>query len=397
MNSNLLKYVGSNLIIKAFVFLSQILVAFFITAEELGEVKTAQAFIEVLSILACIGLNASILATAPKLRMLCERQELYSKVVTQTTINSILVIAIMVITISVFSTTGEFNSLILVLLLPLILFTAITTQLVSFLQCEKKFDTLAKGQLVAKLLSIPILISITYGFGLNGYIAALYITSIITIAVMYNKFEFKIKPSLFERKSFKEQWGIAQGALFSNVLGTCGFYAGLFITNIVVSEPNMLGNYSFALIVISGFEVVSRSIQQYYIPHFSENRESNIKCLEAKYLKISTIIAFPILSVVVLIAYVYPQFKYSDSLLPLSILVISWVFSFKYILKAGFFVASGNTMLNFQASILNLIMTAILSVALGYIWGIVGVSMARLFTSVALVSMYERLYKNVSN
>lgn len=395
MKSNLVKYIGSNLLIKAFVFLSQLLVAFFITAEELGAVKTAQAFIEVLSLFACIGLNASILATAPKLKVLCEREKLYSKVITQTAINSILVITSVVIGIYLFTSNNFSNQTILVWLLPLISFTAITTQLVSFLQCEKEFTTLAKGQFVAKLLSVPILIGLTYSFGLIGYIAALYLASFITIVVIYNKIGFRLTPNLFSVNAFKKQWGIAYGAFLSNVLGTCGFYTGLFITNIVISEPELIGNYSFALIIISGFEVISRSIQQYHIPHFSENAEKNLKVLERKYLKLSTVVALPVLSLAVLIVSVYPEFKYANALIPLSILVISWCLSFKYTLKAGYFIASGNTMLNFKTSIVNVSLTAVLSVLLGYEFGVIGIAMARLLTSIVLLFMYERLDQNV--
>lgn len=395
MKSNLVNYIGSNLLIKAFVFLSQLLVAFFVTAEELGAVKTAQAFIEVLSLFACIGLNASILATAPKLRVLCKREQLYSKVITLTAINSIFVIAGVVIGIYLFTSNNFSNQPILVWLLPLVLFTAITTQLVSFLQCEKEFTTLAKGQFVAKLLSVPILIGLTYGFGLIGYIAALYLASFITIAVIYNKISFRLTPNLFSVNAFKKQWSIAFGAFLSNVLGTCGFYAGLFITNIVISEPELIGNYSFALIIISGFEVISRSIQQYYIPHFSENAESNLKVLEIKYLKLSTIVAFPVLFMAVLIASTYPEFKYTNALIPLSILVIAWCLSFKYTLKAGYFIASGNTMLNFKTSTVNVSLTVILSMLLGYEFGVIGIAIARLLTSIALILIYEKLYENI--
>ncbi|WP_439832682.1 oligosaccharide flippase family protein [Aeromonas caviae] len=394
MKSNLVKYIGSNLLIKAFVFLSQLLVAFFITAEELGLVKTSQAFIEVLSLFACIGLNASILATAPKLRMLYEREQLYSKVITQTAINSILVIASVVIILFIFASNNASSQPILFWLLPLVSFTAITTQLVSFLQCEKKFATLAKGQFIAKLFSVPILIGLTYGFGLIGYIAALYLASFITIAIIYNKIGFKLTLNLFSLNTFKKQWSIAYGAFLSNVLGTCGFYAGLFITNIVISEPNLIGNYSFALIIISGFEVISRSIQQYHIPHFAENPDCNLNILEKKYLRLSIFVALPVLSMAVLIATIYPEFKYNDALTPLAILVLAWCFSFKYTLKSGYFIATGNTILNFKTSIVNVSLTVVLSALLGFKFGIIGIAIARLLASAVLIFTYEKLYEN---
>ncbi|TQP94096.1 lipopolysaccharide biosynthesis protein [Vibrio cholerae] len=397
MKSNLVKYIGSNLLIKAFVFISQIFVAFFITAEELGAVKTAQAYIEVLSLFACMGLNASILATAPKLKVVHDRAQLYSKIITLTAINAILVVASVLIILCYSPIEFISNKLqvIVIWLLPLVLFTAITTQLVSFLQCEKEFTTLAKGQFFAKLLSVPILIGVTYVFSLTGYIAALYLSGFITIIIIFNGISFRLSPKLFSMSELKIQWSIAYGAFLSNILGTFGFYSGLFVTNIVISEPEIIGNYSFALILISGFEVISRSIQQYYIPHFSENAGSNLKTLERKYLKLSIMVSFPALCAAVLILKNLPEFKYTDALIPIIILIVAWCLSFKYTLKSGYFIASGNTMLNFKTSIVNVSLTVTLSVLLGFAFGIIGIAIARLFTSVVLLLIYERMYKNV--
>lgn len=392
--SNLTKYIGSNLLIKVFVFFSQIVVAFFITVEELGEVKTAQAMVEIFSLLACLGMNASILATAPKILEQSKREALYSQVMSFNLLSSLLVVLVLMGILWSLQLVGWSVPVTMYQLMPLIIIMSVTTLLVSFIQSEKAFGELAKGQLLAKLISIPMIIVSCFMYGLSGYIIALYLAAAVTTVFLLRAYGLKITLLWKGVHQFQLQWKIAKGALLSNVLGTFGFYAGLFITNAVIDEPKLVGSYAFALIIISGFEVISRSVQQYYIPYFtSEFSHENLTRIENKFLSLASLLAVPVIFILLMIVYLDIDFKYSDAVYPFLVLFLSWIMSFKYNLKAGYFISCGKTMLNFKASTINVSLTILLSIFLGYMFGLVGVAVARLVTAMILIVVYRKLYE----
>ncbi|MEZ8233051.1 oligosaccharide flippase family protein [Vibrio splendidus] len=392
--SNLTKYIGSNLLIKAFVFFSQIFVAFFITPEELGEVKTAQAMVEIFSLLACLGMNASILATAPKVSEQSKREVLYSQVMSFNLCSSLFVVLVLMGVLWSLQFFGWSVPITMYQLMPLIIMMSVTTLLVSFIQSEKAFGELAKGQLLAKLISIPMIVFSCFMYGLLGYIIALYLAAAVTIVFLLRAYGLKMTLLWKGVQQLKLQWKVAKGALLSNVLGTFGFYAGLFITNAVIDEPKLVGSYAFALIIISGFEVISRSVQQYYIPHFSsEFSHENLTRIENKFTLLAGSLIIPIVFFLLIITYVDINFKYSDAVCPFLVLFLSWVMSFKYNLKAGYFISCGKTMLNFKASIVNVSLTILLSFYLGYMFGLVGIAIARLVTVIVLIVVYRKLYE----
>uniref|UniRef100_UPI0015FC442D hypothetical protein n=1 Tax=Aliivibrio sp. SR45-2 TaxID=2760931 RepID=UPI0015FC442D len=141
--SNITKYVGSNLLIKAFVFFSQVFVAFFISVQELGEIKTTLAMVEIFSLLVCLGMNASVLATAPKIFEKDKRKELYSQIMTFNLFSSLSVVLILMIGLLIFHSIGWEIPVATYQLMPLIIMMSMSTLLVSFIQSEKAFGKLA--------------------------------------------------------------------------------------------------------------------------------------------------------------------------------------------------------------------------------------------------------------
>ncbi|OCH25498.1 hypothetical protein [Aliivibrio sp. 1S128] len=392
--SNITKYVGSNLLIKAFVFFSQIFVAFFISVQELGEIKTTLAMVEIFSLLVCLGMNASVLATAPKIFEKDKREELYSQIMTFNLFSSLSVVLILMIGLLIFHSIGWEIPVSTYQLMPLIIMMSMSTLLVSFIQSEKAFGKLAKGQLWAKIIAIPVIIFSCFMYGVSGYIVALYFSAVVTILFLIQAFDLKISLLWNGPKKLKEQWKIAKGALLSNVLGTLGFYAGLFVTNIVIEDQKLVGSYAFALILISGFEVISRSVQQYYIPYFSsEFTHEKLIGIEHKFLSLSSLLIVPTLMLFCLYSILSFEFKYEDAIVPFLILFMSWIISFKYNLKAGYFISCGKTMLNFKASIVNVFLTVMLSLILGYTLGLVGIAAARFITVIVLIFVYRKLYE----
>ncbi|MBB1315957.1 hypothetical protein, partial [Aliivibrio sp. SR45-2] len=223
---------------------------------------------------------------------------------------------------------------------------------------------------------------------------ALYFSAVVTILFLIQAFDLKISLLWNGPEKLKEQWKIAKGALLSNVLGTLGFYAGLFVTNIVIEDQKLVGSYAFSLILISGFEVISRSVQQYYIPYFSsEFTHEKLIGIEHKFLSLSSLLIIPIAVLFCLYSILNFEFKYEDAIVPFIILFVSWIISFKFNLKAGYFISCGKTMLNFKASIVNVVLTVMLSLILGCTLGLVGIAAARFITVIVLIFVYRKLYE----
>ncbi|MFT5759922.1 MAG: O-antigen/teichoic acid export membrane protein [Alteromonadaceae bacterium] len=395
----LFSYIGSNLLVKFFVFGSQLFVATILSPVELGEVKTALSIIEISSLFACLGLNASLLATAPKLESKSERNNIYLLNLLLTFISSI-VVAILLFSLSknnfIFDSSNT-NVLISKFSVLLIL-TSLTTQLVCILQSEQQFFRLARSQIYTKLLSISIIIFSTFYFGINGYVSSLYISAILTFIVLLYVSKIKISiNNLTTSWSIKEicsQWNIAKNSLFSNVVGTFSFYSGLIILNLIVDieNSNIIGLYSFSLIIITGFDIISRSVQQYFIPRFSK-QSCDGKLLVLKYEKIFFSIAFLIylLSCLFLFSFQYllPEFKYIKSMDFLYLMMLGWVFSIFSVMKAGYFISSGQTIFNFKSSIANLFLTVTLGYLFSVNFGVWGLITSRVITSVLLSMVYS--------
>lgn len=362
----------ANVLFALVAFGSQLLVAKFLTEEELGYIKIFQSYAQILSIVAGMGFSTSVLVLCADPKYDKRKSEIL-QVAFYTVLPVSLLIWFVFLLIAYFNLATKIEEVkyLFFSFSFIIIITALTALLTAFFQANREFKKFAGILILTKTLSLLSIVIFTYLYGLLGFMHGLWIGLVITL-IFYiffiNKyFTLKFKKSINNfYKKIKEQLAIGIYGLGANVFGNISIHLDIILLGYFYAHnPKLIGQYSFASIFILGLGMFQGTVVQVATPFFSKHLTSK-KTLFNLYKKYNFILFLAALTILFLSYIILPIFveyfydnKFSAGLEFLKILLFVWFFRCLNAINIALIVSKGKTntlnTINFISSILILI------------------------------------------
>lgn len=395
---------NANIITKIVAFSGQLFVAAMITPNELGQIKSALTYVEIIAVIGCLGLNTAILF---KCDIKTNDNDL-RKIVQSSLYTATFFCLILVIIVSFFSTLRGFDFAsdevrrLLVYLAwsaPLIVGIQICT---SVLQSLQKYKDIFIVTAYPKSISLILLVIFTYNYGIDGYVIAYILGALFSLAYILMKEMAVFRPMSFSRVIVASQISIGKNAMLSNLIGIIGINLGFIVLNASGTSQYDIGQYAFAFLVYSGCEVITQTAQQFFLPKYSSfkydlDKWSNLVVSSERNFLLASIVIGLVVSLGALFIYLLmPLYEYNQAMMYLSIMSSVWILSSFYSLKGAAFISLGRTDINMKISVILLSLSIPLSTALvGYI-GVLGAILSRFLIVVINVGLVRYYFKSIS-
>ena len=281
-------------------FISQLFVAGILDPVDIGRIKIMQTYIGLASLLGGFGFNTSLLKLASEQRSEEEKVDLLHLSMLVATISFLILYLVLFFLSksSLISNDPKIARLFpyyALFLLPLI----IQSMQLAYYQAIKEIRKMAVIQFFVKLISVGLIIVITYFYKLEGYISIISITGFISVFSLRKGlygFGKKLINLKFKFGYFIIMWKLAQYVLIANLAGTLLGSMDIYLINYLVKDRVEIGYYMFALTITSAYQIIPVSIQQVAFPYFSSKSENHINWLNSykKYNKLNHIILVPL-------------------------------------------------------------------------------------------------------
>jgi O-antigen/teichoic acid export membrane protein len=386
-------------------FLGYLVIAYFLSPEDIGRIKTLQTYASIIVIVATLGFNVSTLKLCSDKKYSSQTNQIFSEALKYVIISSVVIylFSIGLAKLNFFSKDIVTNSLAIIFFLSVIP-SSINLVVISYYQALKKFKTLSKIQVITKILGILFLVILSYFYDIIGYSIGYILTFLFSFLFLIVPVLRKI--SFASKTFFLEHWRLAKYSLLANLFSRLYISIDIIIINFVLSDPQLLGQYAFALNFIFVLEVIPTSIQQISIPYFSEKSHEHNNWLIAykKYNKILflTLIATVFSSVIVIPLFIHYVFqgKYDQAILFFVIIIIGWFFRGMSFLRGGALIGLGKMKYNFYSAIIILPINIITVYVFSYFFSIKGVAVANslmgIITFVVVFLMFKKAIKKDS-
>lgn len=358
LSKDILYLFNSNILSKFLLFSGQLFVFGMLTPSELGVIKSSLAYIEILSVISIFGINTAVLFKS-NINEASKHNEITAQNALIFSFSfSCIISCIVFVFLNLYN---DQNNLVIsqllefIWLLPLL---AIITTLSSVLQSLQRYKEIMVVTVVPKIISIFILIMFTYYFSVNGYVYGYYIGIVIScIFIVYpvNKVFRKI---LFSLDVIKQLLSVGFSAMLSNLVGIISVNIGLIFLNLSSVTKSDIGQYSFALLIYFGCEVITQTVQQYFLPRYSQIKNDFkqwqilVRSSEKVLICFAVLISVIVTSISYVIYIYIPGFKYNHAMLLLSLMSMTWFFSSFYSLRGASFISLGLTKINLKASMI---------------------------------------------
>ena len=361
----------ANFLIALVAFGSQLFVAKVLTDIQLGYIKIFQSFTQILSLFAGMGFSTSVLIVCSCTQNVKQKLEHLSVALYAVVPISIIVLALFIV-INQFDLWTPISEVKLLFdkYSYIVVFTAIIAVYTAFIQSSKIFKKYSNLVILTKFVSIGFIVLFTYWRGFYGFFdgtcVGLVLSLIINISFVKNEFDFYLNKKI-NRLSFKikEQFKLGIHGLGTNIFGMLAsnldiIFMNLFLTN----QLNIIGQYSFAAIIVMGLSMIQSTIVQVTVPYLAKYNDnySTISCLLKKYNRIlfwSTVLLLLLLYVFIPIGieWIYGD-KYAKGLFYLIFLLGVWAFKCLNAINSAYFLASGKSHLSNLVNFVNMIFTA---------------------------------------
>lgn len=383
---------SSKYILRFVGFGSQLLVIKFLTATELGQIKTIQSYLAVAALFATFGFNTSILK-------LCSEKiepDLKAAIFKYNLKSSFLFLGITLLAVFLFS---KFKILspddninfwlpIFALSLPATSFIALAG---NYLQALKQIKTLAKTQITFSFLGFVSLVGLTYLFGFLGFAISTLFMSYIGIPILLNILKDYLKSSSIPAELKKRSLSYASWSFAANLAGTISAYLDIFILNYILLDREELGYYGIATIFLLALTQITQSLTEIATPYLSEKSNDKIEFYRVlkKYEKILIISSFAItISAFFLIPFfivlVYGQ-NYALAGTIFQILAVRFLINSSFTLYGIATLAVGKMKYNFISTALAVPINFIITYVFAMNYGVIGAAIGQTFSAFVIL------------
>lgn len=396
---------SANSLIHLIEFGSQLFIAWILMADDIGRIKSFQSFAAIAVVISGFGFNTSVLKLcSEKKTSFLEKQALFSSAVKVTLLGSFLVLLVIFIS-SIFgliSNDSIVNKLFVyyALSVPLV---ALNNLMIAYYQALKAFKKVSLLLVFARVLHVAVIISLTYLYGLNGFVVGIIIGFLLSSILLFSKAEFKEGWKVTEKLHYKKNWELAKFAFLGNGVNMITLYLDIFLLNHFVNDAEEFGYYGFALTLIAGLRIVTTTVQQFVTPFFSEfssNYQQAIKAFKrANRIFLLVITGTAILAIVIIpfiIQFVF-EGKYDGSIYYFQALSIAWLVRSSVSLKGPFLLAYGYMNVNFYNVLIVFFISIIPAWYLIDTYQIMGAIYSQLLISGLLVIVVQISFSRVMN
>jgi len=394
---------SANTLIHMIEFGSQFFVAWILLSEDVGRIKSFQVFFAIAGVLANMGFSTSILKLCanPKLSR-NEKEDLFNTALILTFGVSIIVFLLIFILsyFSFLSSDPVTNDLFIYYALG-IPFSALNVLITIYFQALKKFKEVSFLLVISRVFQILIIISLTYMFGIKGFISAIFLGYLLTFAILFFRLKVKININRLTLNSVKEHWQYAKFAFLGSLISTINLYLDILILNHLVVDKVQLGYFAFGLTLLAGLRIISNSSQQFLTPfyaEFSNNIEQLLKAFKKSniiFISISTVIGIVAFFITEPIINFILKDKFAGSFIYFEFLLLAWLIRNLVSLVGPLFTGYGKVNVNFY----NILITFILGVfPTWYLitnYDIMGAAYAQVINSIILVIVVIISFKNM--
>ncbi|MEZ9530311.1 oligosaccharide flippase family protein [Vibrio sp. 10N.286.51.F4] len=415
-DSKILSFLFSNYLIKGIGYSTQILLVYILTVEELGHVRIAMSYFELFNIIAGCGLTTTLLKINSNNKITSENkiENTVSSLVFSFWFSLLVSLCVyMSFSLGLLTDSIEVNTLGKVLSISIILSSIVNILVINF-QVSGRFKDLAKSQAISKLLSFTIFFPLVYYFEMIGYVYYIYIGFLITIIIiLIFDVGVNFKDFLFRLFVFRTTIGfyinnfkLSIYALLSNILSVINKYAAIYLISFIGVDNKEFGLYSISLTMFVLLEIITYTIQQYFLPKLSFDSDSQEKWTSTfKYIECKTITVHGVIALIssMMIYFVVDNFfiEYIKVAYYFCILAFSWFLMSFYSIKGPAMISLGKTEFNFMASAIVFIPIILLSYYFVNEFGVLGVAFAKVmqcffsilsnhyFLKKALINVYK--------
>ena len=280
---------------------------------------------------------------------------------------------------------------------------ALNNLLIAYYQALKEFKKVSVLLIVARIIHVAIIISLTYLFGVTGFIVGIILGFLISTILLMAKTKFIKNWNKTTAVHFKKNWELAKYAFLGNTINTLSLYLDIFFLNHLVNNPEEIGFYSFALTLIAGLRILTYTAQQFVTPFYSEFSSNGTQILKAfkKSNRIfgMTILVVGIVSVLIVPVVIHFLFseKYDDSMFYFQVLTLSWVIWSSVSLKGPFLLAIGQLKETFKMAVVIFIITVLPYWFLVKTYQVKGALFGQVFVAIVTLIVVNVGFKKVIN
>lgn len=415
LNSKLTKFLFSNYLIKGIAYLIQLLLIYFLAVEEIGHIRIAMSYFELFNIICSLGITTSLLKINADKRI--TKRGKINNTISSLFISFLFSVIISVLIISIASLNGFSNiekvNNIIVLLSFTVSINVILNLIIIDFQVSNKFLELTKSQIISKSLLLVLFFPLVNFYGIYGFILSIYIGFILTIIILFyygtslNQLNIKlIKLKIFNKKRhlkfFIDNFSISSYALLSNLFGVLNKYMSLYMISFMAINEKELGIYSIALTFFVLLEIITTTMQQYFLPKLSyqstniTNWKNALFKLEKK-LILSYFLIYIITNLIGLGVINFIKYDWGNLQIYYFLLSTSWLISSFYCMKGPALISLGDTKYNFYSSLLSFPLVFIASWVLVYNFSVIGVALSKISQSIITACITKYFFNMRTN
>lgn len=385
-------------------FGSQILVVKFLTATEMGQIKTMQSFISVAAILASFGFNTAVLKICSEKRELEEKEYLFKKNLSYTiySFSAVLVIMFILSLFKVYSPDPAVNRWMPIFMLTLPA-SALGGVITNYMQALKRIKLMANIQIYFKLAGVVSLIALTYFFGFTGFIISSLFISYLGLPIMLRLVLTNLGKTKKVENAFSTSFYYAKWSVGANVISTIGANMDIFMLNFLIADRESFGYYGVATIFISAMRYATDAVREIAAPYFSEksgDREEFMRVLR-KYEKLMFLFSLSVTIISVAAVPAFIQFVYGVNFTStgvyFSILALQFLIGNSFSILGIAVWGVGKIKYNFISTTLNVPITIVLSYIFITHYGILGAAVAQALAAFISLFIWVPMTKKAIN
>ena len=408
ININFLHLLSSNFFVRGISFLGQLLIVFVLSPEVVASIKTATVYVDILVNIAVFGFSASILKVNGVANHDTIKIDAQIIIVATTSLSILTSFTLYLLAETTLLTQSyETKTAIQMLCLTVLPISLIAIQS-SLLQSLGMFKTIANVQMVTKLISVTLLIILSYFFGFEGYVVAAYLAHLFTSVLLFRSCKEYIswqgvnRLTLSLKGFYQRHFPHAFYSCLAYLMSILTRFMPLIVMNVVGAPLADIGVFSIALTIVMTIDIFSSTIQQYVTPKLSKlvGDKSKYKYSYNIYNRVLVISVLLLGLTLSLAVYLSERYFLSEAYRNLSfnvlLLSVSWVIQSTYFLKGPSLLVLGKSHLNASISAFS----CLISIPFSF-WFIEnfndGHLLSRLATSLSISVFYFITYKKVTS
>jgi O-antigen/teichoic acid export membrane protein len=399
INKGFFHLLSANFFISFIGFGSQLIIAKLLSDADIGRIKTIQSIISVATILAGLGLNTSVLKLCSENVDFNTKDYILYVNLKISFLGSIVILATLMILskYNLLSPDNKINELIIISMFA-IPANVIYSILICYIQALKRIRLMAFVQILIKIISILLIILLTYYFKINGYFLSIVTISYLSIIPFLKYVTIRTKTvdsdNILQRSIKYGKW-----SLLSNGLNSISIYLDILIINFLLENRNLLGDYGLATVFIFAINQITGTVQSISTPYFSEkaNNKQEFLRIFKKYQKLLIILSATVTIICIAIMPIIFKILFPGRFLMSSIifqiLCFRYFFWSCYALVGVSLIGLGQMQYNFYVSVINVFITLIISIPLISNYSVIGAAIAQAISGFsAMLITYINFY-----